>query len=52
VKNAQKTSYFNKILIFKILLSFGVAIAMVSIFGKLAPIAIMSFRIISHKLGV
>lgn len=49
MKNKQKNVVFNKkIMIFNALLGCGVAIIMVYIFGKLAPIAIVSYRMASQ----
>jgi hypothetical protein len=52
-KNEQKTVVFDKkTMILRIFIAFGVAIAMVFIFGKLAPVAIVSFKLLSNTLSV
>ncbi|MER2008618.1 MAG: hypothetical protein ABS939_14295 [Psychrobacillus sp.] len=52
-KNEEKMVIFDqKRLIFKVFVAFGVAVAMVFIFGKLAPVAIVSYRLVSHVIGV
>lgn len=51
MKNEQKSAVFNyKRATFQIVAGVLVAITMVYIFGKLAPVALVSYRMGSHLL--